>query len=631
MLIGGVSWPWIGHAQDSVEVAVDTMVVDTAAAAAFRTRSGYVGRMRADVSRMTLSNELNAVFRMARKWRVNARLALGESVYRLQDRRDEQRSVSTQLTMPLTRQLTVTASAADRQFFNRAATFGGGSQNFKNDSQKADARIAYVNTFATGLQVNTWGEVGMTNSEQTFQNDLFQEGVAAGEVGYALGDRVSFTGRGFLRRTASEVSAGSVTYTGLGIGEDSLGTNLSVNVMSNASVDAYYHRFSYSNRFMDLPRGVYLEQQFTEDLVPEHEERSAEILRLSAVTNPNGRLQVVLGAEHSELSSRFATAAKRNSDTVTDGVRAQLVYNARENAAVRVILDKAEVLHDLGPNSLGTYTDERKTVRTVFSYRATETLNLQLGLATTLLQNFYKDFDFNPRDRDQLDQSVDLRIASRPFPKLTAQIDLAARQTDLVNISGTLSQNNRQEISYDFRPELTYKITERIELRQRYGLNIEFTDYVFTEDLNFLDRNFTFSNNLRVQLTTRLSTVFDYSLLLHDRGSYLPPAPGAERLLTIEQEDRRDYVNIKFRYALTPNLAVLGGHDFTTRQSTTPGRPRSAPFEEGGMELGAEGHYNWAARRNLRFRVLKVERFGRLTSEAQRDYWIVDSALNFGF
>jgi hypothetical protein len=620
-------------AADTVQVTPDTVQVEVdTVAARIRTRTGYVGGVRGDVSRISMNNELTAVLRMARRWRINGRLGLSESIYRLQDRHDEAKSISTQLTLPLNQHFTVTGSAADRQFFNRAVTFSGGVQNFRNNVQKADTRISYQNVYATGLNVNTWGEVGATNSEQTFMDDLFQEGLVAGDVGYTLlNDRVSFSGRGFLRRTASEVHAGQVTYSGLGIGEDSLGTNISVSVTEKASVGAYYHRFAYSNRFMDLPRGVFLEQQFTQDLVPEHESRTAEILMANAVLNPNGRLRFVFGLERSELTNRFVTAFKRNSDLITDGVRAQIVYDIRANAAARFVIDRSEVLHDLGENSLGTYTDKRQALRAIFNYRPTETLGLQLGLGTTLLQNFYKDYDINPRDRDQMDQSVDFRITSRPFPKLTAQIGLAARQVDYVNMSSTLSQGNRQEISYDFRPEWTYKITERIDLRQQYGLNIEFTDFVFTEEENFLDRNFTFANNLKVQLTPRLSTVFDYSLLLHDRGSYLAPSPGAERLLTIEQEDRRERVALRFRYDVNPHLALLGGHDFTTRQATTPGRPAPAPFEEGGLEVGAEGNYDWTRGRNFRFRLVKVNRFGRFNSPEQQDYWVMDSTLNFHF
>ncbi len=556
---------------------------------------------------------------------------MNETAYRLQDRRDESKSISTQLTIPVGPRVTISGSAADRQFFNRAVTFSGDVQNFRNNSQQADTRLAYLNTFATGLHVNAWGEAGITNSEQTFMDDLYREGALAGEVGYSIGERVSFTGRGFLRRTSSEVQSGVVTYDGLGIGEDSLGTNLNVNLTKNASVDAYYHKSTFSNRFMDLPRGVFLEQQFTQDLVPEHEERSTEILKVNAVANPNGRLQLLFAAEHSELSSRFATAFKRNSDVVTDGVRAMVIYNTRAKLTMRLTMDSFDVLHDLGDNSLGTYTDKRQTVRAMFDYRATETLGLQLGLATALLQNFYQEYDINPRDRDQLDQSVDFKISSRPFPKITAQVGLTLRQADFVNISGTLSQNNRRETTYDFRPDLSYKITDRIEIRQQYGMNIEFTDHVYTESDNFLDRNFLFSNMLIVQLTPKLSSTLYYSLLLHDRGSYLSPTPGAERLLRIEQEDRRDYMSIKFRYQLIPYIALLGEHDFTTRRSETVGGRPTAPFEEGGLEIGAEGNYVWKAARNLRFRVLKVNRFGRLNSPAQADYWMMDSTLNFQF
>jgi hypothetical protein len=360
-------------------------------------------------------------------------------------------------------------------------------------------RLSYLNRFANGIQVNTWGEVGVSASEQTFLDDQNQDGALAGELDYTFGNRGSVTARGLYRSRGGRAHASGITHRGLGVEEDSLATIVGITLTNNARVDAYYHRYAMTNEFMDLPRGVFLEQQFNENLVRENETRTAEILRVNAVANPNGRLQLAIGAQHSQAESQFRTAVKRNGETITDGINAFLVYNMWRGASVRFDLANVEVLHDLGANSLGTFTDKRQTVRANLVYPVTSTLRLQLGVGTTLFQNFYRDFIVNPRDRDQLDQYINLNVTSQPFPKISARVYLSANQTDFVNISGSLSQNNRKETTYDFRPGFTYKITERVELRQEYGLNIEFTEYVFTEEDNFLDRNFLFANTIRAR------------------------------------------------------------------------------------------------------------------------------------
>jgi hypothetical protein len=579
-----------------------------------------------------MGQELNGLIRMPRGWQFSGRLAMDESLYRLQDRRGESRNLLANLSMPFGQRVLLTGSLSHNGFFNRVVTSSGEAQNFKNDTQRADARLNYLNILAGGLRVNGVGTVGVRRSEQTFSDDLFQEGSLAGEVSYPLGGFVTLTGRGFVRETDGTATASGFVNKGLGVSEDSLSTVVNFRLSRKTNIDARYERYTMTNEFMDLPRGVFLEQQFGENLVRELETVGSEKILVDLKTLPNEHLEFALLAEHSELDNRYIVAFKRNARTVTDGVRASLTYDLRKNRMLRISMDNFEILHDLGENSLGTYIDKRQSVRVVVDYPVTSTLKTDLSLGATLFQNFYRDFDVNPRDRDQLNQYIELGISSMPFPKIKASVSLAASQTDFVNISGTLSSNNRKETSFDFRPEFTYKITDRVELMQQYGLNIEFTDFTFTEDENFLDRNFMFTNTVRAQLTSRLSTMVRYTLLLHDRGSYLAPFPGAERLLDINQEDRRDAMKITFRYQITPRLAILGGNDYTVRRDVFSGGSRTTPaFRDGGVEIGAEGNYGWGSQRTLRFRLVKVNRFGQFNSPEQEDYWVADSALNFGF
>jgi hypothetical protein len=610
------------------QIAGTPVVVDTVAATTFT--KAYKGDITGNINRVFMAHQLTANLLLRDGWRLGGRLGMNESFYRLQDRRDEAKNAGINLSKQFGPRLNLDGTLSDSRFFNRAVTFSGDVQNFKNDLQRADARVGYLRTFANGLQLNGRAVTGVTRSEQTFLRDQNQEGSLAGGLGYTLG-RITVTGNGFVRRTAGFARAGGLTHRGLGLVEDSLGTVINYRVSANTSINAYYHRFALTNEFMDLPRGVFLEQQFNENLVREIEARTAEILRVNAVANPNGRVQLSVGAEHSETTSQFGRAEKRNSRTVTDGVRAVLVYNLRKGTVLRINLSSNEILHDLGENSLGTNTDKRQRIRASLDYPVTGTLDLRLGVGTSLIQSFYRDFDVNPRDRDQLDQNINLRIDSQPFPKITARILLSTIQTDFVNISGSLSQNNRRETTYDFRPELVYKITERIELSQKYGLNIEFTEFDFTENDNFLDRNFLFTNTIKTQLTPKLRVWVDYSLLLHDRGSYLAPTPGEERLLRIEQEDRRDRMSLSFRYQINPRLAVFGGHDYTQRKDVFAGGAGRPAFKDGGLEVGAEGNYAWGGGRTLRFKVAKHNRFGRFSSAAQEEYWVMNSTLRFPF
>jgi len=277
---------------------------------------------------------------------------------------------------------------------------------------------------------------------------------------------------------------------------------------------------------------------------------------------------------------------------------------------------------------LGSFREERRSAKLAYDDSLLQTVKLTFQAGAAVLQTFFLQRDVNPRDRDQLDQYLNLRVSASPFPKFTTGIYVALNKTDFVDIDGSLSATNRSETTYDFRPDLRYRLNSRIEIAQTYGLNIEFTEFVFTEDDNFLDRNVTFTNTVDVTLTRNLSTNIRYELLLHDRGSYLAPFPGAERLLDINQKDRREKMTIQFRYKINSHLALVGQNDYSQR---TDQLRQGSAFTDGGVEFGIEGNYSSGQDKSLNFKLRKVNRFGRFNSPEQQDYWVMDGSLKYAF
>jgi hypothetical protein len=296
-----------------------------------------------------------------------------------------------------------------------------------------------------------------------------------------------------------------------------------------------------------------------------------------------------------------------------------------------VTLESGETFRDLGPQSLASYTDKRKTLRFNFQVPFNSTFRIQFQTGTGIVQTFFQDFDVNPRDRDLLNQYANMRIISSPFSKISAIVYVAFNRQDHVNLDGGLSQNNRVETTWDIRPEFTYKINDRVEVKQTYGMNLELTEFAFAADDNFLDRNLGFSNTVKARIFPRLSTEWRYRLVLHDRGSYLTPEGGGERLLDINQKDRRDEMMISFRYALAPNLFVTGENNYSQRRDEIIGTGRARFFRDLSLALGFEGNYDWGAGRKFNFRIRKVLKEGRFNSPAQREYWEMDSTLAYAF
>ena len=268
---------------------------------------------------------------------------------------------------------------------------------------------------------------------------------------------------------------------------------------------------------------------------------------------------------------------------------------------------------------------------------------LQLQSGISLLQTTFTDLDeegrqINPRDRDQQDMYFNARLLSNPFPKLATKIYMSVSRSEFVSISSQFSQNNRSQLTYDFRPELTYSLTERIEIKQTYGLNIEFTDQFFEREgtVDVLDRNITFANDVKVKLSDRLNITVIYTLLLHDRGSFLPQDETDDssvnaRVFDVQNEDRHDQMDIRFNYRLMKHVSLVGANRYSKRVDTFVNSGLENTFTDGAIELGARGSYRWGGGRQLTFHMIRVKQFGNFSRPEQKDYWRMNAEMSYAF
>jgi len=206
-------------------------------------------------------------------------------------------------------------------------------------------------------------------------------------------------------------------------------------------------------------------------------------------------------------------------------------------------------------------------------------------------------------------------------------------QNKFVSIDASLSNSNRTETTFDLRPEFRYRINDRVEVHQVYSIIIESTEFVFQTDQtqDFLDRTFALRNDINYRMTSRLTTRLQYNLRLHDQGSYLPRESDGVRVLNISQEDRRDEMILGFRYKMSKALALVGENRYAIRQETQTASGFQNSFENGRLELGVEGNYNWGDQRSLKVQLIKVNEFGQFNNPLQESYWRMDSALTYAF
>jgi hypothetical protein len=309
-----------------------------------------------------------------------------------------------------------------------------------------------------------------------------------------------------------------------------------------------------------------------------------------------------------------------------------------------VSLEDGKTLRDFGPQSVSSYNDIRKKASLALSHQFGSGFTADLAGSTQLTRTEYLDPDANPRDRDQIDTSVNLKIGSKPHKKLATNISLAYSASEFINIDASQSENNRTRELYELRPGFTYSFSDRFTIAQTYGISIEYTDYVYEPTSNFLDRNLTFSNRFDFKPAKRIGFVFDYAFNFHDNGSYLPDEETGEEVLTVDGEDRRDRISLRVDYRVMTRVKQVSPTESLTRTLAVFAEQRYSRFEDrsltsdtvtetrdGQITVGARGDYDFGTGRRLKFTLARVERFSRFGSEAEKNYWDMRSEFNYPF
>lgn len=611
------------------EAPIDSIAALSTAQLTWTLNQVYNGVIRGNVSRVSLSNRFINTFVGPNGFRNSTTLFVQEARYRLQDRRDQTKRLNNTSFFNVRPGMTVDMTLSDSRFFNRTVTFSQEIQNFFNNNQLARGSFTYSTTLPLHLRFNGAVAAQIARSEQTFLDDRSLEGSGRGAVSYNLGSFMTLRGRAAYKQSSRQADTGTVTVDGLGAVSDSLAGSVRINLNQTDIIEARYSRYERVEKSLELPRGIFVEQIFDEDLEREIKTVNSNVLNLRAELTPMPGLTLKVDANHREQLNDFEVAKNRFNNRVVNLLKANLQYKIGKTS-VTLDLENQSSLSDFGPTSVSGNRSKRRRIRLVLNQDFTKTLSANVIFGTTLLQTFYLKFFENPRDRDQFDQLINIRIRSRPFPKITAQIYGAVHKTEFVSIHRSQSQNNRSQLSLNFRPEFTYEISKMVSLNQIYGLNIEFTDFVFNENDNELDRNITFSNTITARLFPTLELELFYGLLLHDRGSYLRDTPTSQRFLDVEQEERRDQMEIRFRYNVNDYLVVVGSNEYSRKQDTFVGG-RTNVFIDGGLELGIEGNYKLGPNRDLKLVLRKVTRFGQFNSPEQENFWVMDSSINFTF
>jgi hypothetical protein len=629
--------------QGQNQVNVDSLLAAARAGQELSLKPTFTGTSKAGVTAVSLGGRYRQTFDMTRGVRLVTMLSTNRQDFRQQARSNENKLFSNLLTQEMGLGWRLEFSHMNNKTFNRVIAATGGFQDVIVNTLTLSAGLKHVTIGRNNFRWDGRAMAVLGDAEKTFKTDKSQGGEVGGGFRYRLfSDKVSVKGRRYHKTLSVDSNSSLEEFHGLPVFEDSISGEVAVHFNGQQTVRVTYDDFEANEQFTDQERtSTGSQKQGAENLFGEHRTVKSRLTGVGFNSTMLGGMLLRVDASHGDNYTHYRMTPTRFSHNITDNLKGEIRYTLFTGTAVTANLEVNKSDRDLGPQSASSHRRNTRDLKVNVRHAFDNDTYIDILGSTMLIQTFY-DPKKNQRDNDQLEQRLNVRMNSRLFSKVTATIGGTYVRTDFINIDPTLSSSNRAKTKLDLRPTITYKMNDRISLTQTYGLAVEFTEYDYERDAsedNFLDRNATFSNDVEAHLTSKLRTNFSYKYYYHDRGSYLrpdndddgfPDSVGVQSF-DVERKDRRDEIEIRFRYEINGHLSVIGEQTYSRREDRRVGSPNVNVTEKGGIDLGMMGTYKWSETRRLQMRMLKAKRFSPFVTEAQKDYWIVDAELSYAF
>jgi hypothetical protein len=175
-----------------------------------------------------------------------------------------------------------------------------------------------------------------------------------------------------------------------------------------------------------------------------------------------------------------------------------------------------------------------------------------------------------------------------------------------------------------------------LDLSQKYSVKIEYTDFVYKDDENYLNRTTSMITEAKLKVLRPMLFNFRHIYLMKDGGSYL--LRDGRRKYNRSGENFEHGLFLSAHYRPRIDLSLLAEVDFRMQESNRLGFVggdkvvvSSNVYESGGMKLGIKREREFWENGRMDFDISYVRRFGPYISPERREYWEIDSSIAFNF
>lgn len=587
-------------------------------------------------SYVSLGSKLNVGFEIGRGWQLMGDVNVGQKKYREREMEDITQMGMFKADKIRPGQYTVGLKTFDS--YSKTTTLGLGRYGqdiiFTDTGAEFDFSLMRRLLGATMSDLTIAG--GASKGTHDFKYDRTMDGSVSGTLRYVFGGLMTVTGGGGLSEKRERSYIGPVRYGPMASNADSVRAAVSYGRSQTKTVDVSYSWLKGVDRRVMPPLGNSYEILDKPWLAKQEEARNREEqLLVSSAVSPFSFLNVGIKFRHARATHKYRVDTRLSMESEENSIKADATYSYSRRGSASFGVSANDNLWDYGPVSLSSYRERGRVLEVGISQKLSDSISVDLNGQGLLKQRYYLKQDVNPRDADYLYYRGDFTIRA-PYRKFGIDVSGLIDRFETINIDNTYSGDNRVDYKYQLGPTLRLNPAGWLSLSQDYIVKIEFTDFVFKEDENYLNR--TTAANTRAYFDPSKSFGFDflYSFLRKDTGSYLNRGGGEKYSPTNETLEHN--LGMAVRYELIKDLAVKGDTDFRIQTSNVFKSVNgvkviasSTVYESGGMKVGFERKVGFGRHGGLTVDLAYVRNYGPYISEARKEYWEGDAELTLTF
>ena len=512
----------------------------------------------------------------------------------------------------------------------------GGDMVIQNKFLNAGFKWERPEFRARKSQFVVMGRAGGGQNDFKYDNNF--QGQASGYLLYGFGQDLDVGGGyGIWRRTEDSDVAGR-KFENMPSDMDTIRARMNYGSGDQKLLHLDYKRTVGVIRKVDPPRGNSLEVIENPDLARmERSSKKTEKIIVKSRIQPLSALILDFDFKRDYYDQQNVVDERLSKETELKTLQAKAGYKYSLSGRADIEINRRENDVDYGPVSLSSYLERENGIKISVTHDITDSLRISLRGTGSLKQRYYAKREANPRDADYLNYFFQADLDAGLPLDIKAGVKFTYRQYQTINIDASLSDDNRTDYTYWVVPRFLLRPTDWFEIGQDYEIKMEFTDFIFNENENYLDRTIVMSTKANFSIpASHFSIKHMYRFI--DTGSYLHPPDGSERLYGRTNESFEHRLTFRYEYVPVKDFTIYSHSNYRFQESNrlgevggTKGIISTRLYNSGEMALGLSRTTQLTKSGKADLNIGWVRRFGPNLTKERREFWDIDVNVVINF